>query len=61
MDEILASRAYYNKLQYRVKWVNSEPDPTWYYASDFVGCLHKLREFHTKNPGVPGPPRYLTD
>jgi len=61
VDEILASRAYYNKLQYRVKWVSSEPDPAWYYASDFIGCPHKLREFHDKNPDVLGPPRYLAD
>ena len=63
VDEILASRAYYGKLQYQVKWVNSEPDPIWYYASNFIGCPHKLREFHDKdeNKSRPGPPRYLAD
>ena len=61
VEEILASRSYYGKLQYRAKWANSEPDLAWYYASNFVSCPHKLKEFHDKNPGLPGPPRYLTD
>jgi transposase InsO family protein len=61
VEEVLASRGYYGKLQYRVKWANSEPDPAWYRASDFIGCPHKLKEFHDKNPALPGPPRYLTD
>jgi hypothetical protein len=61
VEDVLASRGYYGKLQYRVKWTNSEPDPAWYYASDFIGCPHKLKEFHDRNPGLPGPPRYLTD
>ncbi|KFZ20419.1 hypothetical protein V501_00153, partial [Pseudogymnoascus sp. VKM F-4519 (FW-2642)] len=38
VDEILASRGYYGKLQYRVKWANSNPDPAWYYASDLGNC-----------------------
>ena len=33
----------------------------WYYASDFIGCPHKLQAFHDKNPGQPGPPRYLDE
>jgi hypothetical protein len=61
VEEVLASRGYYGKLQYRVKWASSEPDPTWYPASDFIGCPHKLKEFHDQNPSLPGPPRYLTD
>jgi transposase InsO family protein len=61
VEEILASRGYYGKLQYRAKWVNCNPDPTWYYASDFIGCPHKLQAFHDKNPGQPGPPRYLDE
>ena len=61
VDEILASRGYYGKLQYRVKWANSDLDPAWYYASDFIGCPHKLKEFHDANTDVPGPPRYLAD
>jgi hypothetical protein len=52
---------HYSKLQYCVKWVNSELDPAWYYASNFIGCPHKLKEFYNKNPGVLRPPRYLID
>jgi hypothetical protein len=61
VEEILASRAYYGKLQYRVKWANSDPDPAWYYASDFISCPHKLKEFHDANTDMLGPPRYLVD
>jgi hypothetical protein len=61
VDEILASRGHYGKLQYWVKWANSDPDPAWYYASDFTSCPHKLKEFHDANTDVPGPPKYLTD
>jgi hypothetical protein len=61
VDKVLASRGYYGKLQYRVQWVNGEPDPAWYYASNFTGCPHKLKEFHDENSDAPGPPRYLTD
>ncbi len=28
VEEILASRGYYGKLQYRAKWVNCNLDPT---------------------------------
>jgi hypothetical protein len=61
VDEVLASYGHYSKLQYRVKWVNSELDPAWYYASNFIGCPHKLKEFYNKNSGVLGPLHYLTD
>ena len=61
VEKVLASRGHYGKLQYRVKWANSEPDPAWYRASNFIGCPHKLKEFHDKNSTMPGPPRYLTD
>lgn len=61
VEEILSSRGYYGKLQYREKWINYEPDPKWYPASDFVGCPHLLKAFHDTYPDLPGPPRYLSD
>jgi hypothetical protein len=60
VDEVLASRGHFGKLQYCVKWVNSELDPVWYPVSDFIGCLHKLKEFHEQNLTLLGLPCYLT-
>lgn len=34
VDEILAVRLHYRKLQYRAKWVGND-DEKWYYAHDY--------------------------
>ncbi|OQD80121.1 hypothetical protein PENANT_c039G02886, partial [Penicillium antarcticum] len=61
VEEILASRIYYGKLQYRVKWVGYDEDRAWYHAGNFKNAPQKLIEFHDTYPGRPGPPMRLTE
>ncbi|EJT68567.1 hypothetical protein GGTG_13853 [Gaeumannomyces tritici R3-111a-1] len=56
VEEILASRTHYKKLQYQAKWVDWETDQTWYYAEGFKGCPHLLKQYHQDYPEMPGPP-----
>ncbi|EJT68104.1 hypothetical protein GGTG_14317 [Gaeumannomyces tritici R3-111a-1] len=55
VEEILASRTNYKKLQYRAKWVGWETDETWYHAEGFKGSPH-LKQYHQNYPEMPGPP-----
>jgi hypothetical protein len=55
VEEILKSRIYYRKLQYRVKWVGYADDLEWYDASNFKNSPYKLYGFHLANPICPGP------
>jgi transposase InsO family protein len=59
IEEMLASRTHYGKLQYRVRYVGYDPDGKWYPASDFINAPVKLFEFHQKYPLKPGPPKNL--
>jgi hypothetical protein len=59
VEQILEGRVCRRKLQYRVKWLGYEDDPTWYDAYNFKNSPRKLREFHTANPTRPGPPKRL--
>ena len=61
VDEVLAVRLKYGKLEYRVSWVGHDPDPVWYPASNLMGSPHKLRDFHTAYPTMVGPPRRLNE
>lgn len=61
VDEILAVRLRYRKLQYRVKWTGHDIDNTWYPASNLKNCAVKLRLFHDRYPEMPGPPKRLSD
>jgi ''chromo'' (CHRromatin Organisation MOdifier) domain. len=61
VEEILASKLNRKTLKYQVHWKGYDPDPTWYPAWNFVGCPHKLKEFHKHYPGQPGPPKYLNE
>ena len=61
VDEVLASRVYYNRLQYNVRWRGWNQDTNWYPASDFKGAPAKLREFHDKYPDAAGPPKKLAE
>jgi hypothetical protein len=61
VEQILAVRLVRNKLQYQVNWLGYDPDLEWYPASNFLGSPHKLREFHTLYPKLPGPPRRLQE
>lgn len=61
VEEVLDSRLYYRKLQYRIKWTGFDEDRTWYPASDFIGSPHRLRTFHMDYPQRPGPPKRLEE
>jgi transposase InsO family protein len=59
VQEILDSRLYRGRLQYKAAWVAHDPDPTWYNARGFIGAPHKVRDFHKAYPDKPGPPMRL--
>jgi transposase InsO family protein len=61
VDTILASKIVRGGLRYRVSWKGHDLDPIWYNAWNFVGCPHKLQEFHVHYPNQPGPPKYLSE
>ena len=42
VEEILAVCLHWGKLQYKVKWVGYDNDPTWYPAANFIGSPHRL-------------------
>lgn len=55
VDDILKSRRYYGRLQYKVKWHNVERDDEWYYADagEFDGAQEVVDEFYRKHPKAP--------
>ena len=55
VDDILDSRRYRGRLQYKVKWHGIDRDNEWYYADrgEFGGSEEVLEEFHRKYPGKP--------
>ena len=59
VEEILDSRIYRGRLQYRASWTGCDPDPTWYNARGFVGAPHKVKEYHQAYPDKAGPPLRL--
>jgi hypothetical protein len=63
VEEILASRIHYRKLQYRVKWVGHYPDPpnAWYPASNFMNAPNEVKRFHERYPDKDGPPMRLLE
>jgi hypothetical protein len=61
VGEILASKAARGTLKYRVSWKGYGPDPVWYPAWNSTGCPQKLKDFHTRYPDQPGPPKYLNE
>ena len=61
VEEILDSKVVRGVLKYKADWRGYDPDPVWYPAENFVGCPHKLKEFHSKYPERPGPPKYLDE
>ena len=54
--EILDSRLYRGRLQYRAAWEGYDLDPTWYNAGGFLNAPFKVRDFHEAYPNKPGPP-----
>jgi hypothetical protein len=60
VQEILDSRIYRKRLQYRAAWLAHDPDPTWYNASSFINAPYKVRDYHEAYPEKPGPPVRLS-
>lgn len=59
VDQVLASRLHYHKLQYQVQWKGWDPDPTWYDAESFKNSTARLRAYHEQHPDQAGPPARL--
>ncbi len=59
VEEIVAVRLHYRKLQYRAKWIGNEDDHKWYPAADFKNAPEKLMAFHRRYPDLPGPPKRM--
>ena len=55
VDDILDSRKYRGRLQYKVKWNNLDRDDQWYYADkdEFANSQEVVNEFHRQYPEKP--------
>ena len=55
VDDILDSRRYRGRIQYKVKWTDLDRDDEWYYADkgEFDGSEEVLDEFHKLYPSKP--------
>lgn len=60
VDEILDSRIYYRKLQYKARWTGAV-DNDWYAATLFKQAPLKLMDYHARYPDEPGPSVRLAD
>jgi len=56
LDEVIASRLHYNKLQYRAKWKDYSPehDKVWYPAENLNHPEYRVQRFHQRYPRKPG-------
>jgi hypothetical protein len=61
VDDVLASRLHYGKLQYQVSWRGWDPDPNWYYAGLLKNSPALLKKYHDQYPEKAGPPKRLTE
>ena len=59
-EEVLDSRLYYGRCQYRVKWKGYGPDLQWYNADGFDNAPELVNTFYNKYPEKPRPPQPLT-
>ena len=55
VDDILDSRRYYGRLQYKIKWQGIDRDDIWYYADagEFDNAKDVVDEFHRRYPKAP--------
>ena len=49
VEQLLASRVHYGKLQYQVRWKGWSADPEWYPAADFKNSPEATKQFHDEN------------
>ena len=56
VEQILDSRFYYGRVQYRVKWRgHNTPDLIWHAADNFENAPDSVKAYHEKYPAKPGP------
>jgi hypothetical protein len=55
VQEILDSRYYYARCQYRVKWKGHEPDLKWYNSDGFENASEITKKYHNQYPNKPAP------
>jgi hypothetical protein len=48
VNDVLNSRYYYNKLQYRVSWTDHSSDDTWYSAENFEHSKKVVIDYHAR-------------
>ncbi|KAF2189305.1 hypothetical protein K469DRAFT_701935 [Zopfia rhizophila CBS 207.26] len=48
VQEILDSRLFYGRLQYKASWLAYDLDPAWYNARGFIGAPHKLKAYEAE-------------
>ncbi|KAF2187655.1 hypothetical protein K469DRAFT_704585 [Zopfia rhizophila CBS 207.26] len=48
VQEILNSRLFHGRLQYKASWLAHNPDPAWYNARGFIGAPHKLKAYEAE-------------
>ena len=55
VDEVIGSRRYHGRLQYKIKWQGVDRDDTWYYADagEFDNAKDVVEEFHRRHPRAP--------
>jgi len=58
LDEIIDSRLYRNKLQYKAKWTgySAKHDQEWYPVSNFENAENAIANFHQQYPTKPNVP-----
>jgi hypothetical protein len=60
VEQILDSRYYYGRCQYRAKWVgHTQPDMVWYPTGNFDHAPDVVRAYHDKYPNKPKPVQSL--
>lgn len=57
VEEILDSRYYYGRLQYKAQWTDHAPDSTWYNADGFENAKELVDAYHARYPNKPAPRR----
>ena len=55
VDDIIDSRHYYGRLQYKIKWEGIDRDDAWYFADagEFANAKDVVEEFHRRYPKAP--------
>lgn len=60
VDQVLEAWLRHGRLQYKLSW-KGDPDDAWYPASNVRHAPQRVKDFHDRYPGKPGPPRRLDE